>query len=141
MGDGKVMEEGTRAHHPASRQEQGWKLTQAARTLLSDPDTRMARHTVTDPWHTAPRPSAGQQVREPCGYSLTPQHPQATATCCPTPRPGCALSLSWQVAGQQEVAGRERWEGQSFRLRGRRLCGLWAAQGPLCLVVSQPPSY
>ena len=144
MGDGRVMEEGTRAHHPASQQEQGWKLTHAARMLLFRPDTRMAvmaRYTVMGTRHRAPRPPAGQRVHEPCSCSLAPQHPQATATCCPTPRPGCAPGLSWRVAGQRVVASRERRGGQFLRVRGRRLSDLWAAQGPLCLVVSRPPSH
>lgn len=138
MGDGTVMEEGTRAHHRASQQEQGWKLTQAARTLVSDPDTRMARYIVMDPWHRAPRPPVGQRVREACSCSLTPQHPQATATAVPLPdqavrpaSPGRLLGSRRWLAGRGGKGDRLDLEIGDSATSGRHrgLCTLLSA-GP-----------
>ena len=138
MRDGRVMEGGTRAHHRASQQEQGWKLTHAARTLLSDPDTRMARYIVMDPWHRAPWPPVGQRVREPCSCSLTPQHHRPQPRAVPLPdqavrpaSPGRLLGSRRWLAGRGGKGDRLDLEIGDSATSGRHrgLCALLSA-GP-----------
>lgn len=107
-GGGSELALGVVLGHPPPSRSRQWRLTQAAKRVLFNLDTRMAmmaRYRMMDMRHMTTMATCGDQVREPPCRGPGLQRPQATA-----PPIGLAVLvlLQWVLAAQEGRMG--GWE-------------------------------